>query len=192
MAAATPATGLLLDTDHADFLQRAGSAEHDRLRRRVSAAESVGRGVAVSAVSLGEQMKGAIAGVNRGDDVLGRYREEETISAFKREPAMFPIDSSATLPDGTQFSGLSGLKNVLLDREPQFKRHLVRQMLGFALGRSLVDRDDCTIDRIAEAIGHDEATIDDLILEVVLSVPFRYRDREGDDRDLAAAAPITP
>ena len=114
-------------------------------------------------------------------DPLGRERKHETIKIKGKDPAKLPIDTTATLPDGTEFDGLDGLRTTLLARKGEFKRHLTRQMLGFALSRSLDGRDDCTIDEIADAISDDAATIDDLIHAVVQSVPFRYRQAEPAD-----------
>ena len=111
-----------------------------------------------------------------GFDLISRPRTSESIKVGKKHEDV-PIDTRATLPDGTEFEGVAGLRDVLAGREPEFKRHLVGKMLGFALGRSLSDRDDCTIDRITQAVAPSEATVNDLVLEVVRSVPFRYRTR---------------
>ncbi len=97
-------------------------------------------------------------------DVLGRWRDEENGT---------PIDVSATLPSGEKFSGPEGLRKVLLDRKSDFIRHLTRKMLGYAIGRSLEDGDDCTIQQIAEHVETDDFRTRTLIREIVLSPPFR-------------------
>jgi len=48
-------------------------------------------------------------------------------------------------------------------------------MLGYALGRSLDDRDDVTIEKIAAALEKDNFRARTLIKEIVLSTPFRNR-----------------
>ena len=99
-------------------------------------------------------------------DVLSRWREEE----FGK-----PIDLSAKLPSGEVFEGPEGLRKTLLTRKDDFTRHLTRKMLGYSLGRSLSDADDCTIELItSHVIEHDYATRE-LVTQIVLSKPFRYR-----------------
>ena len=97
-------------------------------------------------------------------DVLGRWRSED---------GQEKIDASAMLPSGEEFTGLEGLRRVIMDRKADFVQHLTEQMLGYALGRSLSDHDDCTIQRIAVKLQASEYRAKDLIKEIVLSVPFR-------------------
>src|SRR5690606_11478116 len=97
-------------------------------------------------------------------DVIGRWRDEENGT---------PIDVSATLPSGESFSGLDGLKKVLLDRKSEFMRQLTRKMLGYAIGRSLEDEDDCTIQQIADRVESDDFRTRTLLREIVLSPAFR-------------------
>ena len=48
-------------------------------------------------------------------------------------------------------------------------------MLGYALGRSLADRDDGTIEGIVNRLEANDFKTQTLLEEVVLSVPFRNR-----------------
>lgn len=102
-------------------------------------------------------------------DVLGRWRDQEDKN---------PIDASAVLPSGEKFTGLSGLREVLVKRQDEFLHHLTGKMLGYALGRSLTDRDDCTIQQIVNAVKADNMKARTLVREVVLSVPFRMHQQE--------------
>ena len=88
-------TGLLLDTDHADLLQRPDAAEHDALVGAVAAARDDGRGVAVSIVSFGEQTKGAVAGINRGDDPVRRYHTLARLQEWYAAQAVLGFDDDA-------------------------------------------------------------------------------------------------
>lgn len=99
-------------------------------------------------------------------DFLGRWRDE---AGGK------PIDVSGSLPSGETFAGPKELKTVLLRRSDVFVRHLIRKVLGYALGRSLVDEDDSTIERIARRLEAGDRGAGQLIAEVVLSVPFRNK-----------------
>ena len=97
-------------------------------------------------------------------DVLGRWREKD---------AGHPIDATGKLPHGKTFDGPVGLKEVLLERSDEFVHQLTRKILGYSLGRSLSDRDDCVIQQVANAVKKDDYRIRTMIHEVVLSVPFR-------------------
>ena len=102
-------------------------------------------------------------------DVLGRWRDKENKNS---------IDASAVLPSGEKFTGLGGLRRVLVERQDEFLHHLTGKMLGYALGRSLTDRDDCTIQQIVNAVKADGMKARTLVREVVLSVPFRMHQKE--------------
>ncbi|WP_166831452.1 DUF1592 domain-containing protein [Thalassoroseus pseudoceratinae] len=99
-------------------------------------------------------------------DVLGRWREKDGNQE---------IDASATLPTGQKINGPAGLRKALLDRKDDFLRQLTRKMLGYALGRSLTDADDCTIGQITDAVTKDDYKARTLVREIVLSTPFRMR-----------------
>jgi hypothetical protein len=111
-------------------------------------------------------------------DVLGRWREEE---------GGHPIDASATLPDGTAFSGPEELKQVLLDRKDQIVRHLTKKMLGYALARGLTFEDYCTVENIVDSLRENDYQSHSLLMGIINSVPFRYK--AGTDRS-AGVYPI--
>jgi hypothetical protein len=111
-------------------------------------------------------------------DVLGRWREEE---------GGHPIDASATLPDGTAFSGPEELKLVLLDRKDQIVRHLTKKMLGYALARGLTFEDYCTVENIVDSLRENDYQSHSLLMGIINSVPFRYK--AGTDRS-AGVYPI--
>lgn len=104
-------------------------------------------------------------------DVLGRWREESD---------GYPVDASATLPSGEEFAGPAGLKQVLLEKHDQFYRHITGKMLGFALGRSLADADDCTISRIVEIVENSNGSTRSLIKAVAMSHLFRMKSAPAD------------
>ncbi len=49
--------------------------------------------------------------------------------------------------------------------------------MGYALGRSLLDQDQCVIQRLADRLAEDGYKTRTLLREVVLSKPFRYAQR---------------
>jgi len=93
-------------------------------------------------------------------DWMGRLREG-------------PIDSKGTLPSGESFDGPVELRNILLGRKEEFLRHISGKILGYALGRSKSDADQCTIQRIVDKLDQNNANARLLIQEIVLSSPFR-------------------
>lgn len=105
-------------------------------------------------------------------DVLGRWREK----SFD-----FDVDASGVLPSGESFDGPGGLKQVLVAKKDQFYRHLAGKMLGFALGRSLEDADDCTTSRIVESLEERGGRSRSLIEAIVLSRAFRFKASPAED-----------
>ncbi|TWT55224.1 DUF1588 domain-containing protein [Allorhodopirellula solitaria] len=99
-------------------------------------------------------------------DVLGRWRTE--VDGME-------IDVSGTLPDGTTFAGVAGLKDQLMQRKDAFIRHFTRKMLGYALARQLTNEDQCVVEAISEKVVEDDYRAQTLVLEIVKSVPFQYK-----------------
>jgi hypothetical protein len=96
---------------------------------------------------------------------MGRWRDTE--------PNGQPIDASGALPSGEKFNGPVELRQVLLGRKDEFLSHIVRKALGYALGRSLQDGDECTVQRLGASLEKDGYQARTLIREIVLSTPFR-------------------
>ncbi|MGH9661271.1 MAG: DUF1592 domain-containing protein, partial [Bryobacteraceae bacterium] len=99
------------------------------------------------------------------------------------------VDASGALPSGETFNGPVELREVLLKRRSDFLRHVTGKLLGFALGRSLQDGDQCTVQKLVDAIEKDNHSARTLVREIVLSVPFR--NTQGDAEKLAPDRPQT-
>ncbi|MCB1079066.1 MAG: DUF1588 domain-containing protein, partial [Verrucomicrobiae bacterium] len=83
-------------------------------------------------------------------------------------------DTRVTLVDGTQFEGLEGLRNWLLeDRRDAFLRQFCRKLLGYALGRSAQLSDRPLIDSMLAKLESNSYKIGSAIEQVVLSPQFR-------------------
>ena len=109
-------------------------------------------------------------------DPLGFGLENyDVLGSWRTEAGGTPIDASGSLPDGKEFDGPKELKQMLLNRKDQFARNLTRKMLGYSLGRSLTAEDNCVIDSIAEKLAKEDYRTQTLIVEIVKSVPFRYK-----------------
>jgi hypothetical protein len=109
-------------------------------------------------------------------DWMGRWRDNDNNEA--------PVDASGELPSGQKFSTPQELRAALLSNKREFVTNLTARMLGYALGRSLQDGDDCTVQRIVQKLEQDGYRTRTLLHEIVLSVPFR--NTQG------GAAPDTP
>lgn len=99
-------------------------------------------------------------------DAIGRWRDRDGDAA---------IDSTGKLPSGETFSGPEELKQVLLTRSGEFKRHFIKKMLGFALGRGLNEFDDCVVNDALQALDANDQRASVLVETIVTSYPFQHR-----------------
>ena len=96
-------------------------------------------------------------------DALGKWR---TISDS------IPIDASASLPDGTRFQGVSGLRTLLLDHRDDFVRTFVEKLLAYAVGRGVEPYDLPAVRKITRETAADDHRWSSVILGIVKSAPF--------------------
>ena len=100
-------------------------------------------------------------------DALGRWRESSD------DP---PIVAEDRLGDGTVLSGFAGLRQHLVEkRSADFARAFVRNLLCYALGRSLELADQEDVDRLVEAFVANDMLMQDLIHTVITSDSFRTK-----------------
>jgi hypothetical protein len=110
-------------------------------------------------------------------DAIGRRRETDL--GGQR------IDAGAVLHDGSQFTGLSGLRDYLLTRRrEQFVRHFCRKLLGYALGRSVQLSDEPLLDQMVSRLENNDYHVGIAIEEIVVSPQFsRIRGRDADSSE---------
>jgi hypothetical protein len=104
-------------------------------------------------------------------DEIGRFRTTYTGDQI-------PIDATGALPDGTPFTGLLGLAD-LLGKDPRVVACARREALVYTLGRRLTDADAdrlAAIDARWSAAGN---TVRGLLAAIVVDDIFRYRRGEG-------------
>ena len=104
-------------------------------------------------------------------DAIGRWRAAGEAGG--------PIDASGVLPDGTAFRGLSGLREVLLERREQFVRTVAEKLTTYALGRGLEHYDMPAVRRIVREAAGDDYRWSALVLGIVRSLPFQMRSSES-------------
>ncbi len=83
-----------------------------------------------------------------------------------------PIDASASLPDGSQFQGVTGLRKLLLSHRDDFVRTFTEKLLAYAVGRGIEYYDLPAVRKIARAAAADDHRWSSIIMGIVGSAPF--------------------
>lgn len=109
-------------------------------------------------------------------DPLGLALEKyDAVGKLRFMDAGAPIDASAIMPDGTEFEGLSGLQNVLLERKEQFATAFTQRLMTYALGRGVEAYDQPKIRKVVSAAKSSDYQMQSIIFEILKSEPFNYR-----------------
>ncbi|MFT5524760.1 MAG: hypothetical protein ACI9HK_002722 [Pirellulaceae bacterium] len=86
------------------------------------------------------------------------------------------IEVTSILPGGHEIHGFAELKDHLLNHErDRFVRAFVRRLLAYGLGRSLELTDQPTVDKLVKSFEKSEYKIDELIVSITTSEPFRTK-----------------
>ena len=113
-------------------------------------------------------------------DVDGTWRDVD------RETGK-PIDTSGTLPDGSEIGGPQELRAALLERPEQFVQTFVEKLMAYSLGRSVEWYDMPAVRQIVRESAEDDYAFSAIVLGIVRSVPFTTRDASaGEPAELAA------
>jgi hypothetical protein len=86
-----------------------------------------------------------------------------------------PVDASGGLPDGSRFTGVSGLEQGLVNRPDVFVATMTEKLLTYAIGRGFEHFDAPAIRKILSAAKQDDYRFSSLILGIVKSTPFQMR-----------------
>ncbi len=125
----------------------------------------------------------ACATCHKRIDPLGFALENyDAVGAWRDTQGGKPMDAVGVLPSGERFEGVAGLKQVLLRSRDAFERNLIEQMLAYALGRDVLDTDECAIREIQTAAAKNEHRFSTLVLGVVKCFPMQYR-RNSESKD---------
>jgi hypothetical protein len=101
-----------------------------------------------------------------GFDAIGRRREKDL--------AERPIDAHTRLADGTEFTGLAGLRDYLLTkRRDAFLDQFCRKLLGFALGRGVQLSDQPLIAHMRQQLAANDFRFSAAVEAIVRSRQFR-------------------
>lgn len=84
-----------------------------------------------------------------------------------------PVDALGRLPNGSEFRGLVGLSETLVDqRIGDLAEQTVRKLLAYALGRQLEYFDEATVQELTRGFVENGRRVRDLIHQIIHSEPF--------------------
>lgn len=113
-------------------------------------------------------------------DALGKWRTESDGA---------PIDPAASLPDGTKFDGVPGLRALLVSHKEDFLRTFTAKLLGYAIGRGTEYYDQPAIRKIVRDAEAEDYRWSSIVSGIVKSPPFSMGMAKGKDNSNAAAGP---
>jgi hypothetical protein len=91
-----------------------------------------------------------------------------------------PIDAGASMPDGTAFEGVKGLRALLVSHRQDFARTLSGKLLAYAIGRGLESYDLPAVRKIAREAEKNDYRWSAIISGIVTSTPFSMGVIRGD------------
>jgi hypothetical protein len=113
------------------------------------------------------------ASCHRRMDPLGFALENfDALGKWRTESDGAPIDAAAALPDGTQFDGITGLRQVVTTHKEDFVRTFTEKLLAYAIGRGVELSDMPAIRGIARGADRDGDRWSAIIWGIVNSSPF--------------------
>jgi len=122
--------------------------------------------------------KAACVSCHKHIDPIGLGLEKFDTNGIWREkyPNNRPIQAQGVFPNGGTFNTPKQMKLVLLEeyREP-IARNIIERMLSYAIGRKLKPYDRMTVDRIYSALESDGYKMNSLIVQIIESKQFLYR-----------------
>ncbi len=100
-------------------------------------------------------------------DAVGRWRDVDATNK--------PIDASTQLVDGTKFTGVDGLKGIILKDPDRFVNAVTEKLMMYALGRNVQYYDAPSIRAIVRDSAKQNNTFAALVEGIVKSRPFQMR-----------------
>ncbi len=112
----------------------------------------------------------------RMDPIGFAFENFDGVGAWRKQDGDLPIDSTGELTSGETFRDATDLRKILASKKrDDFVRCLSEKLLTYALGRGMEMYDRCAIEQISKRLEKKGYKFNDLILEVVRSVPFQLR-----------------
>jgi hypothetical protein len=104
-------------------------------------------------------------------DAIGRWRTSTD--------GGLPIDTSGAMPDGAQFQGVAGLRQLLLSHRDEFASTITEKLLTYAVGREVEYYDFPAIREIKREAATSDYRWSSIILAIARSTPFQMRRSES-------------
>jgi hypothetical protein len=118
----------------------------------------------------------ACAGCHKLMDPIGFSLENyDAVGRWRTTDGGVPVDAAGSLPDGSTFTGVAGLRMALLRHPELFVTTTTEKLLTYALGRGVEDYDAPAVRGIVRAARGDDYRFSSLILGIVNSTPFQMR-----------------
>jgi mono/diheme cytochrome c family protein len=106
------------------------------------------------------------------DPIGFSFENFSAIGEWRDKDGKWPIDASGKLPSGQTFNGAMELEAIYRKNPEPFIECVTYKLLTYALGRGLERYDRPTVKEISKRIAADDYRFDDLVLEIVNSLPF--------------------
>lgn len=126
-------------------------------------------------------------------DPLGFSLENfDAIGKWRNEADGVLVDASASLPDGSQFNGIEGLRALLAGHKEDFVRTFTGKLLAYATGRGIEPYDEPTIRKITREAAREDYRWSAIVLGIVNSPPFSMATAVGETSVSDAAPDAAP
>jgi hypothetical protein len=91
-------------------------------------------------------------------------------------PNKRPVKADGVFPNGGKFKTPKEMKKILLSEyQEEIVQNISERMLAYSIGRKIHPYDRLVVDRILAALEKDGHKMNTLIIEIIKSKPFQYR-----------------
>lgn len=123
----------------------------------------------------------------RMDPIGFAFENFDAVGSWRNKDGNATIDSSGELVSGETFQDAATLRQILVSKKKEeFLNCLSGKLLTYALGRGLEMYDRCALEEMGKHLAKNGYKFNELILEVVKSVPFQKR--RGDDQETSVVS----
>jgi Protein of unknown function (DUF1592)/Protein of unknown function (DUF1588)/Protein of unknown function (DUF1585)/Protein of unknown function (DUF1595)/Protein of unknown function (DUF1587) len=137
---------------------------------------SIGKGLPVRERLAEHRSNPACSGCHKLMDPVGFSMENyDAVGRWRMLEESKPIDAAGGLPDGSQFSGVSGLEQALLSRPEIFLGTFTEKLLTYALGRGVEYYDAPAVRKVVREARTQDFRFSSFIMGMVKSAPFQMR-----------------
>ena len=115
-------------------------------------------------------------------DAIGQWRTKS-----ESEGA---VDASGSLPDGSTFEGVTGLRDVLIGHSREFVLTLTEKLMIYGLGRGVEFYDQPAIRRVANEAAKNDFRFSAIVMGIAKSAPFQMRRAAGSSETSAQTTSV--